>query len=300
LIAEIMEIVEKNNIIDEINCFVEQARARILRSQHGALPFGFRAAMLTAFDRWWPAEASWRRGALALTIVRDEGLPVWDRLDLQQPDREVPNLFLETCRTILSARTDHRYGEHLAAIADIYRILCEAYPGLDPLPLKQRHRAWGPSVAQVLRGLRRIVGLMPFEPNHFTNFQQSVQRILYRIDSIPADWFLIAPERGPALCVPMAALDACWFAISDSAYDWDVGPEESDNEVDPDLWDAHFLTSMAVAGGPAWEQYCDDDARRSYWLRWVEAWSKVSREDRGRGAGKQLDRGVLHIRGDGS
>ena len=78
---------------------------------------------------------------------------------------------------------------------------------------------------------------------------------------------LISGEEEEYFSASYAGL-ACWAAARDVIYgrqDW-MTAGESEQEIDPDDWDASFYASIAVTGSSGWDRNGVDHARQKFWI----------------------------------
>lgn len=70
--------------------------------------------------------------------------------------------------------------------------------------------------------------------------------------------------------IARAASSACICALQgEHQFCEQGGSLDSDDELDPDDFDTHFLASCAFADGPPWEPTSSPEARRAFWRRWL-------------------------------
>jgi hypothetical protein len=58
---------------------------------------------------------------------------------------------------------------------------------------------------------------------------------------------------------------ACWAAARSSLFHSEPPAASSEQELDPERWDASFFASLAMAGGAVWEASGDAEKRRRFW-----------------------------------
>jgi hypothetical protein len=58
---------------------------------------------------------------------------------------------------------------------------------------------------------------------------------------------------------------ACWAAARSCLHNSEPPAARSEQELDPEDWDASFFASLAIAGGAVWETSGDPEKRRRFW-----------------------------------
>lgn len=75
----------------------------------------------------------------------------------------------------------------------------------------------------------------------------------------------------PAIMVGYAASQLMLVAMQDELLPEVVDLNVTDRDVEPEEFDAALLASIAAAGGAVWEKKGNKDARRAFWLWWLDS-----------------------------
>jgi len=234
------------NASESLDKLIAKMRVHVRKDRHGDLPMWWRLrlwrAMKERFGRW----SSARRSCLGLRVCQDL-LPEWECTD------NVPAKYSWAAAATMSTQPKWE---------------CTAYVPARYLVMPRR------MCELAGRFLRGEIAVMDFRAGRrgFLKLQDS--------------WYYHADreELNEAIIFIYEAVEFVLHRAvdeDDESYDLQNLYEECDakNEAvrptehylaQPHFWDAHFVSSCVAANGAHWERGCDNEARRQFWLRWLD------------------------------